>query len=100
MSQTQPRVVVMKPQPSNSLGLAGFIVSLAGLVVSCGLLCPVGLLLSAVALFKRPRGFALAGFILGLIGSLWLIAAFVFGLFAVVLAMLGIAAGMEGAGTY
>lgn len=56
-------------QPFNGLGLAGFIVSLLGYFTGC-ILCPVGLLLSFIALFKRPRGFAIAGFILGLIGSI------------------------------
>ncbi|MEZ6241521.1 MAG: type II secretion system protein GspG [Phycisphaerales bacterium] len=57
---------------SNGLGIAGFIVSLVG-ILSCGFLSPIGLLFSFFALFKRPRGFAIAGFILGLIGSLWII---------------------------
>lgn len=54
---------------TNGLGLAGFIVSLVGLVVTGGFLCPVGVLLSGIALFKPPRAFAVAGLILGLIGS-------------------------------
>lgn len=54
---------------SNGLGLAGFITSLAGLVVTGGLLCPVGLILSLIALSRRPRGFAIAGTVLGFLGS-------------------------------
>lgn len=54
----------------NGLGIAGFICSLIG-VVSCGLLSPVGLILSIVAVFREPRGFAIAGLVLGLIGSFW-----------------------------
>jgi hypothetical protein len=54
---------------SNGLGIAGFIVSLVGFI-SCGILSPIGLLLSLIALFRPPRGFAVAGFILGLIGSI------------------------------
>jgi hypothetical protein len=61
------------------LGVAGFIVSLIGLVVTCGLLCPLGLLLSLIALFKRPRGFAIAGTLLGLVGTAFIAA--LFGLF-------------------
>ncbi len=78
-------------EATNGLGLAGFIVSLVGLL-SCGLLSPIGLIMSFVALFKRPRGFALAGLVLGLVGSAWVIIAIVFGLFAVVLAGVGIKA--------
>lgn len=55
--------------PTNGLGIAGFIVSLVGLVATCGALCPIGLGLSTIALLKKPRGFAFAGFVLGLIGS-------------------------------
>lgn len=56
---------------SNGLGLAGFITSLVGLA-SCGIISPIALLLSFFALFKAPRGFAFAGFVLGGIGSLWI----------------------------
>lgn len=55
---------------TNGMGLAGFIVSLVGLLATCGLLCPIGLLFSVVALFKKPRGFAIAGTILGGLGTL------------------------------
>ena len=61
---------VQPVRQTNSLGVAGFIVSLIGVVATCGLLAPVGLLLSTLALFKKPRGFAFAGVVLGLIGSL------------------------------
>lgn len=62
---------------SNGLGLAGFIVSLVGLV-SCGLLSPIGMVMSFVAMFRQPKGFAIAGFVIGLIGSAWAIILFVF----------------------
>lgn len=76
MSQ-QPSVVYL-PRPSNSMGLAGFIVSLVGWV-SCGLLCPIGLLLSLIGLRKDPRGFAVAGVILGALGTVWAVVAVFFG---------------------
>jgi hypothetical protein len=63
-----PPHVAIAPRPVNGLGIAGFIVSLVGFFTGC-ILCPVGLLLSFIALFKRPRGFAVAGFILGMIGT-------------------------------
>jgi len=72
---------------SNGLGVAGFIVSLLGFF-SCGILSPLGLLFSFIALFKRPRGFAIAGFILGLIGSVWIavIVVIVFAIFGLSIA--------------
>jgi hypothetical protein len=57
--------------PRNTLGVVGFVFSLLG-VVTCGVLGPVGLLLSLLGLFRRPRGFALAGTIISLLATLWL----------------------------
>ncbi|MCA9292625.1 MAG: type II secretion system protein GspG [Phycisphaerales bacterium] len=51
----------------NSLGVAGFVVSLVGFL-SCGLLSPIGLILSLVALKKEPKGLAIAGVVLGALG--------------------------------
>ena len=60
----------LPPSPqSNGLGVAGFVISLVGILFCMGLLCPLGLILSAVGLRKEPRGLAIAGLILGLIGS-------------------------------
>jgi len=59
-----------KPAPSNGLGMTGFIISLVGAVVTAGLLCPVGLLFSLIGLRQQPRGFAIAGTIIGLVGSI------------------------------
>jgi hypothetical protein len=54
---------------ANTLGLAGFVTSLIGFVVTGGLLCPIGLLLSLIALRRAPRGFAIAGVVIGVLGS-------------------------------
>jgi hypothetical protein len=67
-------MVSVMPPASNSLGLAGFITSLVG-VVTCGVLAPMGLILSLVGLVRRPRGFALAGAIIGALGTAWLVIA-------------------------
>ena len=56
------------PAPTNPLGLAGFIVSLVGFV-SGGCLAPIGLIISLIALRQEPRGFAIAGAIIGGIAS-------------------------------
>ncbi len=61
---------------SNGLGVAGFIVSIVGLCVG-GLLSPVGLVLSLIALGKQPRGFAIAGVVIGAIGSCGIIIAII-----------------------
>jgi hypothetical protein len=73
---------------SNGLGIAGFVVSLIAFL-TCGLLSPVGMLLSFMALFKRPRGFAVAGFVLGTLGTLFMAGA--------LLAMVTAFGGVEGA---
>lgn len=67
---THPPYGRYEPPANNGMGIAGFIVSLIGLFVCAGVVCPIGLLLSLVALRKEPRGFAIAGLIIGLIGSL------------------------------
>jgi hypothetical protein len=82
--------VYVNPQPTNGLGIAGFITSLVG-IVSCGLLAPVGLILSLFALVKRPRGFAIAGTVIGAIGCVVLVAWSL----GFVLAMIGVGAGVK-----
>ncbi|MDP7015172.1 MAG: hypothetical protein QGG36_05210 [Pirellulaceae bacterium] len=54
---------------SNGLGVAGFALSVLG-VVSCGVLAPFGLLVSLAGMFKPPRGFAAAGLAISLGGCL------------------------------
>jgi hypothetical protein len=92
MSQANPpppyqqRIIIQQVgEGSNGLGIAGFVVSLVGLLLTCGLISPIGLILSIAGLFKPPRGMAIAGFIIGLLGSLWLAA---FG-FVMLLGMIG-----------
>lgn len=57
---------------TNGLGIAGFVVSIFGLL-TCGCLSIVGIILSAIALRRPPRGLALAGLIIGIIGILLLV---------------------------
>ncbi len=69
---TNPNAHAARPRPrSNGLGVAGFVTSLVGLL-TCGVLSPFGLMLSVPALVRGPRGFAMAGTVLGLIGTLWI----------------------------
>ena len=60
------------PIQSNGLGTAGFVVSLIGLL-TCGVLSIFGLGLSLFGLGKNPKGFAIAGTIMGLIGLVELV---------------------------
>jgi len=58
---------------TNPIGLTGFILSIVAIVFSwlpfIGWLCwLVGLVLSIVGLFRRPKGFAIAGLVISLIG--------------------------------
>lgn len=81
-----------EPQ-TNGLGLASFIVSLVGVLFCGGLLCPIGVIMAMVALSKPPKGFAIAGLVIGLIGSLWIL-----GVIAIlILASLGVAVGLGAA---
>jgi hypothetical protein len=56
---------------SNTLGLVGFILAFC--------VSPIGLLLSLIGLTKSPRGFAIAGVIVGLIGTaIWAVVGYGF----------------------
>src|SRR4051794_39566029 len=92
--QTPVNYTVIQP-PTNGLGLAGFITSLVGLV-TCGVISPVGLILSLIGLMKSPRGFAVAGTILGLIGSAWALIAGV----GIVMGIMGIGAAAKQVADY
>jgi len=60
-----------KPRRVNALGIAGFVLSILG-VLTFGLLSPIGLLFSLLGMVRSPRGFAATGTLLGLLGtSFW-----------------------------
>ncbi|MBC8870204.1 MAG: hypothetical protein H8E44_12345 [Planctomycetes bacterium] len=61
------------PTPSsggetNTPGLIGFILSLCGLL--CGVMFPIGFVVSLIGLRQQPKGFAIAGTIIGAVGTL------------------------------
>jgi hypothetical protein len=58
--------------PTNAFGLVGFILSLAGFVFG-GLLCPLGLIFSVIGMKREPKGFAIAGLVIGIIGTVFLL---------------------------
>ncbi len=74
-TQTAPQSYVPKvlpPPQENGFGIAGFIASIIG-VVTCGSLSIFGVILSTIGLKKEPKGLAVAGLILGLIGLVELV---------------------------
>ena len=54
----------------NGLGTASFVCSIVGLF-SAGILSLVGLILGAIAMRREPKGLAIAGFVIGLVGTLF-----------------------------
>lgn len=75
---------------SNGLGVAGFVISLISFLCLGGLISPVSLIMCGVAMRREPKGLAIAGLILSIVGSLWLIIAVVFIGLGTLLAMLGV----------
>jgi hypothetical protein len=63
-------VIYIGPPPVNHLGRTGLWTSVLGLA-TCGLLSPLGLAMSCLALRKAPRTAAATGLFLGLVGSVW-----------------------------
>ncbi len=61
-----------RPREGNTMGTVGFVLSLVGLVGCCfqpaALLSLAGLILSIIGLSKRPKGLAITGTILGVVG--------------------------------
>jgi len=59
------------PPRGNTIGLVGFILSLVA-IPTCGALSLPGLICSAIGLRRQPRGLAIAGTIISVLGVLWL----------------------------
>ena len=51
------------------MGVAGFVVSLVGFT-SLGLLSPIGLILSIIGMRREPKGLAIAGLVVGIVGTI------------------------------
>jgi len=68
------------PRPSNALGIAGLTTSVIG-IFTCGTFSPIGLMLSLLGLLKAPRGNAIAGSIIGAVGSGVFLAMFCYGFY-------------------
>ena len=75
--QVQPQQITINQQapapPKNSLGIAGFVLALLGLIfcwvpVLNWILWILGLIFSIIGMFKRPKGLAIAGLVISCIG--------------------------------
>ncbi len=65
----EPQTPRPDQRPTNGLGLAGFIVACAGLVTCIPLVTLLGAILSAIGMRREPRGFAIAGLTIGIVGT-------------------------------
>lgn len=81
------QTIIIQNQPSkgNGIGTAGFVLALIALVfclvpILNGIVWFLGLVLSAIGIFRQPRGLAIAGLCISLIGLIILFV--VVGLFA------------------
>ena len=75
----QTVIVNQQSQQSNGVGTAGFVLALIAVFlcwipVFGWILWVLGLILSFAGLFKKPRGLAIAGFVLSVIGLILLVA--------------------------
>ena len=76
----------VQPKPVNGLGIAGFVLSLVGIIFLWvpffdAIVSLIGLVLSGFGMKKKPNGLAIAGLVIGIIafivGLIWTIAAIV-----------------------
>ncbi len=78
-------IIINQQNQSNSMGLAGLILSILAWFSSClpiagSIIWLLGLIFSIIGLFKRPRGTAIAGLVISCIGLILLL--FFFGALA------------------
>lgn len=89
--QPRPSVIVQPArESSNGIGTAGFVLSLLTFVlgwvpVLSWILWILGLIFSAIGMSKKPRGLAIAGFIISLIDLLFIL--LLFGIIAAALSL-------------
>jgi len=81
MSEFQGQTIIVNTQKSNGIGVAGFVLAIVavflGWVPVLGwILWFLGLLLSFIGVFKEPRGLAIAGLIVSLIGIILILTIF------------------------
>ena len=79
--QANQTTVIVNERKSNGIGTAGFVFALLGIILSWVpfvdfIIWFLGLLFSFIGLFKAPRGLAITGFILSILGIIIIIAIF------------------------
>ncbi|MDW5290601.1 hypothetical protein [Formosa sp. PL04] len=77
-NSNQGHTTLIVNQESNGIGMAGFVLAIISLFLGWipvfgWIIWFVGLILSFVGVFKRPKGFAIAGLVISLIGFIFLI---------------------------
>lgn len=75
-----PHVIITQPK-TNGIGTAGFVLALLAIVLGWipilgQILWLVGLILSFVGVFSKPKGLAIAGLVISLIGIILLVFVF------------------------
>lgn len=83
-NQEQPKQTIIIQQPvsrSNGLGTAGFVLALIALFLGWvpvvgWIVWLLGLIFSACGIFKAPRGLAIAGLVISLLGVILLLLVF------------------------
>lgn len=83
-NQASPAQVVINQgssQPTNGIGVAGFILALLALFLGWipilgWVMWLLGLILSGVGMTRRPRGLAIAGLVISMIGLILLVVVF------------------------
>ena len=82
MNKEQPSVVINNiEKKSNGVGVTGFILAILGLFLGWipvlgWIIWILGLLFSAIGIFKKPRGLAIAGLVISLIGVILILVVF------------------------
>jgi len=80
----QSHIIITQETQSNGIGIAGFVLTVLALLlcwvpVLGQILWVLGFVFSFAGLFKKPKGLAIAGFIISLIGLLvFIVLTFVF----------------------
>jgi nucleoside recognition membrane protein YjiH len=80
--QTHQTIIIKQDKvESNGIGTAGFVLSLVSIFLGWipilgWIIWVLGLILSFVGIFRRPKGLAIAGLVISLIGLIFLILVF------------------------
>lgn len=87
---SQPLFIQQETNQSNGIGIAGFVLSVIAIFVGWipflgWFVWFLGLILSFIGIFRAPKGFAIAGLIISLIGVVLLIF-----LFGAIIALIGL----------